>query len=611
METVKINLKKPVVTDDIITCHELIESGTSLYIIINEYFDVKVGDIIKFMRSVYCEKGDTLKGVSSYRRTVKNVSYKIVDKKVKVTVIEVDKIEKTRLFIDEVRDWGDREIIDFSSDYNIFSQDIVFAKQKGVTTTLQYYDVADDDFKDIVTNLRVYEGDNIDGTNRRYITSGCQLPESFLVNRWEVIDSNDCGVGTSETPQSEPMYYYIPFKGDLSVIWGDFNDTLTDKLIYYKHNDIYLRTDIIVTSSLYPTIKGYKCYLWEDVSNVVVDGVDYKRKVKKNDIETYNRIVVAKEKGYWDVSVGLSQNSDYTHLSQEELMTTVFTDKIKEAVVESAPVIDMEKVKYAPYVIKDDKYMALTSITYNLHFRCRDIMSEGWQYVENSSSIWNSGVTPDNLSDNDWSDMLYYLGYTDNDVQNQKMNLRKSFIRLSFYDSKDSLSQKLLYYSTIFIDSGELFGKYLKAKNELLKAKKDTNSLVLNSYETDYRLDCHFTVRDEYCTEKSSDGFNFYYFPDAIENGERTIYMKVEFNHAKYGRTIPMVLWPQGKQILDLESAKDCLYIPITIKLLEKDENLNKERLYMYMFQDNKYITVKDNVLTLNLVEPKIGNGDN
>ena len=31
----------------------------------------------------------------------------------------------------------------------------------------------------------------------------------------------------------------------------------------------------------------------------------------------------------------------------------------------------------------------------------------------------------------------------------------------------------------------------------------------------------------------------------------------------------------------------------------------------MYMFQDNKYITVKDNVLTLNLVEPKIGNGDN
>mgnify|MGYP006976657391 CR=1 FL=1 len=26
------------------------------------------------------------------------------------------------------------------------------------------------------------------------------------------------------------------------------------------------------------------------------------------------------------------------------------------------------------------------------------------------------------------------------------------------------------------------------------------------------------------------------------ENGERTIYMKVEFNHAGYGKTIPMML---------------------------------------------------------------------
>ena len=267
----------------------------------------------------------------------------------------------------------------------------------------------------------------------------------------------------------------------------------------------------------------------------------------------------------------------------------------------------MEKVKYAPYYLNNNKYSPLTSVTYNLHFRCRDVNSDGWQYIENSSSLWNSGVTPSNLADNNWSDMLYYLGFTDGDVQNQKMKLKKSFLRLSFYDSKDILTQKLLYYSTIFMDGGELFGKYLKAKNELLKAKKVTNNVVLNSCETDYRLDCNFTVRDEYFTEKSSEGFNFYYFPDAIENGERTIYMKVEFNHAKYGRTIPMIVWPQGVNSLTLEQAKDGLYIPIKIKLLDENQTSDGEKHFVYEFEQNNFVKINDNTITLNLAEPKLG----
>ena len=129
--------------------------------------------------------------------------------------------------------------------------------------------------------------------------------------------------------------------------------------------------------------------------------------------------------------------------------------------------------------------------------------------------------------------------------------------------------------------------------------------------DTDYRLDCSFVVRDEYFTEKSSEGFNFYYFPDAIENGERTIYMKIEFNHAKYGRTVPMILWPHGNNSLSLAEAKDRLFTPITIKLLDKNENVSKEKMFIYTFNEDEYITLNDNTISLNLVEPKLDNGNN
>ena len=55
------------------------------------------------------------------------------------------------------------------------------------------------------------------------------------------------------------------------------------------------------------------------------------------------------------------------------------------------------------------------------------------------------------------------------------------------------------------------------------------------------------TVENKWLSNRTSEGFYLYLFPDGLfdENGDantgRTIYMKAEFNHAGYGRTIPMM----------------------------------------------------------------------
>lgn len=183
------------------------------------------------------------------------------------------------------------------------------------------------------------------------------------------------------------------------------------------------------------------------------------------------------------------------------------------------------------------------------------------------------------------SDVLGFLKFTDDDVFYQKSKLANSFIRLSFYDSPNPNNQSLLYYSTIFLDERNLFDKMLKntkVKNgkifqlvtnigftnektdEIEFISEDccgnlTDSISVHSdiqedvratrfkqVEEDIeekRLSCQFKVKNRYETKHSSDGYYLYIFRDyAMPFTPRSIYMKVEFNHAGVGRTIPFML---------------------------------------------------------------------
>jgi hypothetical protein len=221
-----------------------------------------------------------------------------------------------------------------------------------------------------------------------------------------------------------------------------------------------------------------------------------------------------------------------------------------------------------------------------------------------------------------------FLGFTDDDIYNQKNRVKQSFLRLSFYDGPNPLTQNLLYYSTIFIDSGELFGKFVKRKAWLEDNDPNYNQAMspvvwspASSTDPCDAITSRLEVNDEYDLTKSGEGFNLYLFrQDApTENMPQDIYMKVEFNHAGYGRTVPMIYWKKenGTPIkLTVSNAKSDNKNSYMANLYIKLKARLTDRGYVYTFDDAKDakngrsegILWEDDRLVLNLFEPMIEN---
>ena len=281
------------------------------------------------------------------------------------------------------------------------------------------------------------------------------------------------------------------------------------------------------------------------------------------------------------------------------------------------------------------------------------------------------------------SDLLGFLNFTGNDVFYQKSKISKSFLRFSFYDSCDPQKQSLLATSSVFLNEHDLYKKYIdnsrKGVNQFLGYATtleecvisnrirvnterlsttaetrgtnnctDTNDFVLVSYDEGglthafcvslkddgKRLDSRLVIDNKYTTDTSSEGFYIYMFREYAQKlHPKPIYMKIEFNHAGIGKTIPFIVpmrWseknsdnevtperrvtlsnePQGEDgISDLEYLQQgyplsWVYAQSYIPLYAVYDFRNKE--YGYVF-DDRYINVNgDGTVTLNLFEIKI-----
>lgn len=280
-------------------------------------------------------------------------------------------------------------------------------------------------------------------------------------------------------------------------------------------------------------------------------------------------------------------NSFETNLYQEELINDLFVNDIKAGVIPN--LIDMEKVVFTPAYESNGVIYDAMEIVYNFHFCERDV-KDGWKVKDTTS--WNgiplnTKLTTQNLRK---SDKLGYLGFTNDDVRFQTNKLKRSFVRLAYYTSKNPLDQKLLTYNTMFIDTGELFGKFMNNRVD------DETFGVNSDYEPDStnsnRLDSRLTVVDKNNIDKSSEGFYLYLFNDEVteKKPQKDIYMKVEFNSAKYGLTVPV-----GKPYFDINNAE--------IKLMPFDEFFNsifiKIRL-KYIDSEKRfvYIVPEDGITT-------------
>lgn len=249
---------------------------------------------------------------------------------------------------------------------------------------------------------------------------------------------------------------------------------------------------------------------------------------------------------------------------------------------------DMEKDVYHPVYIKkndneDEEINYLQNLRFNIHLRQRE--GKDWSILSDPDNkeytLWNYYKCGNTDSDNDnsnVSDLLSFLDFTNNDVRYRKKKLGKTFLRLSFYDSPDERSQNLLHTSTIFVNVNELYAKYNRygydsEENFITMPKRssytiDNGKLVFNTTPTDEsvlrnrikvdtenivdglisedeskRLSSQFSVFDRNISTNSSEGFYFYLWKDNYYGTEPIdIYLKIDLNHAKYGRVIPLMV---------------------------------------------------------------------
>ena len=348
------------------------------------------------------------------------------------------------------------------------------------------------------------------------------------------------------------------------------------------------------------------------------------------------------EDGHAYISVGVPLQADFAvDGEQNRLMKEQFFEKIKADVLPKTT--DMEKSIVYPAIKKGDGTFELAEeIEINLHFRKRTLgetyeVTDGW--LTNDKYEWNtkgydlvSRARRDIESYDSWSDLVGYLGFTDDDIYYQKTKVKKSFLRLMYYDSKEVLNKNMIGYSTAFLDSGKLFSKFLLMKNNEILARKimDTeqrdNEMVM--FEPDLvgpeyhnlRLSTRITLKDKFHNDASSDGFYLYMFrQDLPSKMPMDLYLRAEFNNAKYGKTVNLMLptdddkpivfsnskFPksftiknEGKTNFNFDAYNDSLFVHLQCRY---DEELDK---YIYYFP---WVSNDDSrKITLNFFEPRL-----
>lgn len=329
-------------------------------------------------------------------------------------------------------------------------------------------------------------------------------------------------------------------------------------------------------------------------------------------------------------------------------------------------IIDYEKKEFCPVFVNDSSYDAaknpvpddsklerVQDIEFNLHLRERENFDEDTSNTdsEEGKKLWttrdglywnNYGVTKDaqgyshldnitnkgNLSPSD-GDLLSFLGITDDDVYYQRKGLSESFIRILIYDSPDRATQTLQFYSTVFLDSGKFFSKYIAAKG----SQKHTDNITSMEFNSDaedrekYRLGTAFSTSNKYNMSESSDGFYLHLFDSLVKgNGVTALYMKVEFNNAVYGRTVSMTLPVDDNCIpYDVKSTKFPIhymlpdsngeYTKVSKKRLDRDlyikifvkYDFDRHQFVWFLPRKaDKYNGLDNGKLIFNLFEPRV-----
>ena len=438
----------------------------------------------------------------------------------------------------------------------------------------------------------------------------------------------------------------------------DINDDIILYFTYINDDGIYTTVDIefsffndtILTTS-YDNFDNYLFNLFFD-ENLPTSKEEREEKegnLKGCQVLRDNFLFTEKtDTTFWSnrstVSIDIPFSSSFeTNLYQMDLIKEKFVDKTKKEVINR--IVDLERDVYYPSVYDiNNKYSHdIYTIKFNLHFR----EHRGDDWTVTNDTLWN-GVEDNrinkDITDDNVSDLLMFLGFNNEDVRYQRNKLKKSFLRLSYYDSPNPANQNLLMYSTIFVNSGELFSKYARYGEEegytLISFDEDGEYVLstdkkgigvdkeYDGFIEEKRLSSQFVVKDKNASKSSSEGFYLYLWKEDETPIPQDIYMKVEFNHSGFGRTIPFMM-PYSENSDGEKSIKSFQNIVDDFTNPEQAYTMSDYLKYSYIHlkyaydvenQKHRYfidpqtygtqVVSQDNELIINLYEAKIGEGE-
>lgn len=197
-------------------------------------------------------------------------------------------------------------------------------------------------------------------------------------------------------------------------------------------------------------------------------------------------------------TINLPLNMEFQLVDQDEIVRKQFVEnEIKNNI---NPILDYEKVRFLPIIQLNDTNNVVNNITYNLHFL-------------------------DSLNQFNQSSFYGQIGFNNSDIKFRKKSFTNSFLRLNFYDTDITTTQRLLFFVTIF--------PRLEPTNFSIGLLPPWGTIT-----SAINLKTSFILGDSMINKSfNSEGYSLYYFKDEVITQPKELFMSAEFNNAKNGST--------------------------------------------------------------------------